>query len=393
MVCDTTARFHEIAEIAHYRRIGMRCFCAIVTLDYHQTTNGCRIGAAIRRRHPTNGNTRMTLPTTSAVTATSANTSANHGLIGNALQLLAAGLGPYVADRLRAAAGVGRYVPDDVDAIGDVEGDVSVMLRVIVVGWNDVFRDHLGAMERSLVSEIRETRNRWAHLEPVDDDDLDRALDSIGRLLNAVGANSEAERVDKAKHRLRRKRYSSETTAAASGGTRRDVERPAAELHDGRSGIDAGQAHTEASEEAPEVGVPDTPGVDFGGQSDMLIRRGIAYRQKGDFGRAVADFEEAIGINRESAEAWYQRALTWGYMGEFRRAINDFNRAIMLNREYGDAYNDRGYAQFCLGDYGSAVNDFESAIRLNPDDEQARINLEKARRRGKEQREAENRRR
>ena len=80
-------------------------------------------------------------------------------------------------------------------------------------------------------------------------------------------------------------------------------------------------------------------------------------------------------------------------MGEFRRAINDFNRAIMLNREYGDAYNDRGYAQFCLGDYGSAVNDFESAIRLNPDDEQARINLEKARRRGKEQREAENRRR
>ena len=293
---------------------------------------------------------------TSSATATPASTS--HSLVGTALQLLAVGLSPYVADRLREAAGMGRYVPNDLDTAWNADEDVAVMLKVMAVGWNEVFREHLGPVERSLVSEIRETRNRWAHLETFDDDDLDRALDSIGRLLKAVGADTESERVSKAKHRLRRKRYGAETPS-----------------------------------KTPEVAIPQTPNLDTGEKTGSLIQQGIAYRQKGEFGRAIADFEEAIGINRESAEAWYQRALTWGHMEEFQRAINDFNRAIALNRDYADAYADRGYAQLCLGDYGAAIGDFESAIGLNPNDELARINLEKARRRAKEIREAESRRR
>ena len=292
--------------------------------------------------------------------STSANAdSANHGLVGNALQLLAVGLGPYVASSLREAAGMGRYVPNDVDTTGDVAGDVSLMLKVMATGWNEVFRDHLGPIERSLVSEIRETRNRWAHQEPFDDDDLDRALDSIGRLLKAVSAGAEAERVHEAKHRLRRKRYATETPAT--------------------------------SRQAPTTAVHHTPAVKAGDKTDSLIQRGIVYRQEGDFEKAIADFEEAIGANRESAEAWYQRALTWGHMKEYQRAINDFNRAITLDQDYAAAYADRGYAQFCLGDYTSAVHDFESAIHLNPDDDLARANLDKARRRGKEMREAQSR--
>ncbi len=308
------------------------------------------------------------------------------------MQVLAAGLGPYVAARLREAAGRGRYVPDDVDVMGEVEGDVAVMLRVIVVGWNDVFRDHLGVMERSLVSEIRETRNRWAHLESFDKDDLDRALDSIGRLLKAVGAYSEAERVNRAKHQLRRRRYAPAGVATAMGNKGRQAEEPAAERDDARPD-GAEQAHQGELKEAARAAVPEPSGVDFGERTDALIREGITHRQRGRFGRAIADFDEAIGINRESTEAWYQRALTWGHMREYRRAINDFNRAIVLDRDYGDAYNDRGYAQFCLGDYQSAVSDFETAIQLNPDDEQARVNLDMARRRGEEQKEAERRRR
>ena len=135
------------------------------------------------------------------MTTTTSNTT-NHSLVGNALQLLGVGLGPYVSGRLREAAGRGQYVPDDVDTLGDVESDVAVMLRVMTVGWNDVFREYLGPTERSLTSEIRETRNRWAHMESFDEDDLDRALDSIGRLLTAVGAQAEGDRVHKAKHRL-----------------------------------------------------------------------------------------------------------------------------------------------------------------------------------------------
>ena len=319
----------------------------------------------------------MTTTTTITKSAT-----ANHSLVGNALQLLGAGLGPYIVGMLREAAGRGNYVPDDADTIGDIEGDVAAMLRVMAAGWNDVFRDHLGPTERSLVSEIRETRNRWAHMESFDEDDLDRALDSIGRLLVGIGARAEGERVHKAKHRLRRQRYGSEKVATAPANSEKVNAPPAKEESEA----------PEPAEQEPEpaaaesVGVPPEPVVDYGEQLDNLIQQGVACRQQGDFHRAITSFGKAISVNRECAHAWYHRALTWGHMGEYERAINDFSRVISLDRGFADAYNGRGYAQYCLGDDSRAIADFEEAMQIDPDDDLTRANLEKAKRRRAERR-------
>ena len=43
-------------------------------------------------------------------------------------------------------------------------------------------------MERSLVSELRENRNAWAHQEPFSGEDTIRMLDSAQRLLTAVSS-------------------------------------------------------------------------------------------------------------------------------------------------------------------------------------------------------------
>ena len=347
----------------------------------------------------------------------------NHSLVGNALQLLGVGLGPYVTRMLREAAGRGQYVPDDADIYGDVEGDVAMMLKVMVSGWNDVFRDHLGSYERSLVSELRETRNRWAHMDTFNEDDLDRALDSIERLLTGVGARNEGDRVSRAKDRLRRTRYGSADAAATRTTGEREpaaqaptsrpvspesqyaapepapaasqyVERepapaappyaerepaPAAPQFAEREPMQAAPRYT-ASEPAPTP-TPPAYGIDGGDQMDALIQRGVASRQQGDFQTAITSFGKAISLNREHVEAWYHRALTWGHMGEFERAINDFNRAISLDREFADAYNGRGYAFFCLGDDPKAIADFEQAMLIDPHDDLTRINLEKAQKR------------
>ncbi len=323
----------------------------------------------------------MTINTSNTTT-----TNTSHNLVGNALQLLAVGLGPYVVDRLREASGRGRYVPDDIDTIGDVETDVAVMLRVMASGWHEVFREVLGPMERSLVSETREIRNRWAHMDAFDDDDLDRALDSIGRLLDGIGAGDEAERVHRAKHRLRTRRYAPEKSGAKAAAQADDSVEYRPDPGSSRSAphdydtLEVASSHPDpASRSADPLEMPRTPGVDYGDRSMAIIEQGIANRQKGDFGRAIADFGEAIGVNRENADAWYHRGLTWGHMGEFRRAINDFNRVIALDIGYADAYNGRGYARYCLEDYTSAVSDFEHALLLDPDDQLTRINLEKAR--------------
>ena len=68
---------------------------------------------------------------------------------------------------------------------------------------NDVFRTVLGHAERSLVSEIRDHRNKWAHQDSFSSDDADRTLDSIARLLTAVSA-PQADEVNRMKMELRR---------------------------------------------------------------------------------------------------------------------------------------------------------------------------------------------
>jgi hypothetical protein len=55
--------------------------------------------------------------------------------------------------------------------------DVAALLKLMWEGWNEVFGRTLGRAERSLVQELRDWRNKWAHQEPFSSDDADRALD------------------------------------------------------------------------------------------------------------------------------------------------------------------------------------------------------------------------
>ena len=139
----------------------------------------------------------------------------NHERVGKSLELLKAGLGPFVDREVRAAvaanalsmAKVQGFVEDPMLAnkgIGD--WDAAALLKLMWETWNEVFRKTLGHAERSLVSEVRDWRNKWAHQEPFSSDDAYRALDSAERLLSAVSA-PEGEEVDKLKMELLRVRF------------------------------------------------------------------------------------------------------------------------------------------------------------------------------------------
>ena len=84
--------------------------------------------------------------------------------------------------------------------------DAAALLRVMWESWNEVYRDTLGHAERSLVSELRDVRNRWAHQEPFSSDDAYRALDSTHRLLTAV-SSQEAGEIENMKMELLRVRF------------------------------------------------------------------------------------------------------------------------------------------------------------------------------------------
>jgi predicted AAA+ superfamily ATPase len=108
----------------------------------------------------------------------------------------------------QASAEVCRFIGDDrLNAKKPItEWDVGVLLRLMWESWNEVFRLTLGHTERSLVSELREHRNKWAHQESFSSDDTYRALDSAARLLTAVSA-PQADEIDNMKMELLRLRF------------------------------------------------------------------------------------------------------------------------------------------------------------------------------------------
>ena len=120
----------------------------------------------------------------------------NHERVDNALDLLRAGLGPFVEREIKAAMKDGVSVPALQTLANDqlvrdrpiVEWDAALLLKVMWESWNEVFRRTLGPAERGLVGEMRGHRNKWAHQEPFSSDDTYRALDSAGRLLTAISA-------------------------------------------------------------------------------------------------------------------------------------------------------------------------------------------------------------
>src|SRR3990172_12003419 len=130
----------------------------------------------------------------------------NHERVGKALDLLKSGLGSFVerefesAFRERAAAEANRFLGDDrLNAKRKIrDWDVAPLLKLMWESWNEVFRKTLGPAERSLLSELRDHRNKWAHQEAFSSDDAYRALDSAGRLLTAVSA-PQADEIEKMK--------------------------------------------------------------------------------------------------------------------------------------------------------------------------------------------------
>jgi len=138
----------------------------------------------------------------------------NHERVGKALDLLKEGLGPFVEREFKsfhkekAKAELARFISDDRLNKGKAvsEWDVSALLKLMWDSWHAVFRDTLGHSERTLVSELRDHRNRWAHQEAFSSDDAYRAIDSVCRLLTAISA-SQADEADKMKMEILRVRF------------------------------------------------------------------------------------------------------------------------------------------------------------------------------------------
>ena len=95
--------------------------------------------------------------------------------------------------------------------------------------------------------------------------------------------------------------------------------------------------------------------------------RGNVYDHKGEYDRAIADYDQVIRLKPDHALSFYNRGIAYRLKGEYEQAIRDYDRAIELKPDYANAFVNRGIAYRLKGEYNRAIRDYDQAIRLNPD--------------------------
>lgn len=101
--------------------------------------------------------------------------------------------------------------------------------------------------------------------------------------------------------------------------------------------------------------------------------RGYAYRRKGEYAAAIADFTRLIELAVDSRIGYAERGAIYEQQGNYDAAIADFSQVIQQNAqdEYGDnypLYERRASVYIAQGKLEAALADYDKAIQLQPQD-------------------------
>jgi protein O-mannosyl-transferase len=136
----------------------------------------------------------------------------------------------------------------------------------------------------------------------------------------------------------------------------------------------------------------------------VLVLRGCEYNTRGEYDKAMVDFDKAISLDSKDGSAYFNRGVAKSKIGDFKNAIPDFekadelkiekkhfvnlyvswggalantgklkeamklfDKAIDLDPNDASVYNNRGITKAMLGDTNGAITDFDMAIKLNPE--------------------------
>jgi adenylate cyclase len=102
--------------------------------------------------------------------------------------------------------------------------------------------------------------------------------------------------------------------------------------------------------------------------------RGLVYRERGEYIKALADAEKAVSLDPSYANGHVLQATLLYYAGRPQEGLEKIKMAIRLNPHHPFNYPFHlGQAYFVLGRYAEAINAFHDGLRSNPSSERLRI--------------------
>jgi tetratricopeptide (TPR) repeat protein len=94
--------------------------------------------------------------------------------------------------------------------------------------------------------------------------------------------------------------------------------------------------------------------------------RGVAHMRKGRFDQALRDIGKALKMEPYNAFAYNDLALVYLKAGKAKRGLPMVNKAIKLDAEQAAFYETRGLIYEALGRKKEAISEFGSAVHLSP---------------------------
>ena len=114
---------------------------------------------------------------------------------------------------------------------------------------------------------------------------------------------------------------------------------------------------------------------DFPNSPILYNIRASCYKANGQIDASIKDYEKAVTLKPDYAEAYYNLGITLRELGQLDAALKSYEKALAIKHEYPEAHNNLGSVLLDLGSLDSATDHFEWALAFKPNYPEAHNNL------------------
>lgn len=102
--------------------------------------------------------------------------------------------------------------------------------------------------------------------------------------------------------------------------------------------------------------------------TQVYLARGILHNIQGEYGQAIADYDQAILMDSTDADFYFYRGSVYARLSNEEKAIENYDQVIALDPTYTRIFYTRGLNYAVLGNLDRAIEDFDQAVILDPMD-------------------------